>query len=164
MGFEPECWFAHSRNRIRARLCSRSLQRVGPGTLESRQMQVGHGPILFMYHWRSAAGRSKVRGTTREDPRATGVAAQPVGFRTHDDDEEGGAFDFAGQAFDARCLRSSLLDPERGRARRGICLPLLPCCWRKFIRTQFGTRHTRAVTRMTWWLGYLVCSHKWQSC
>lgn len=36
----------------------------------------------LFHHWRSAAGHSKVRGATREDPRATGVtgvAAEPVG-------------------------------------------------------------------------------------
>ena len=99
-------------------------------------------------HWRSAAGRSKLRGATREDPRATGVAAEPVGFRTHDDDgrEEP---DFAGQAFDARCLPRS----REGQGREGHTCP---CCLRKFVRSQLGTRQSRAVARMTLWLGYLI--------
>lgn len=33
----------------------------------------------LIYHWRSAAGHSKVRGETREDPRATGSRLSPSG-------------------------------------------------------------------------------------
>lgn len=86
-------------------------------------------------HWRSAARRSKVRSATREDPRATGVAAQPVGFRTHDDEP-----DFAGWVkpfVDARCLPRS----QEGH--------MCPGCLRKFVRSQ--------PARMTWWLGSLSC-------
>lgn len=79
----------------------------------------GHGPILFGHHWRSAAGRSKVRGATREDPRATGSRLSPPGsgrmttMRWRKPD-------FAGQAF---CCQMSTGSRE-GQACEGH-LPLL---------------------------------------
>lgn len=52
-------------------------------------------------------------------------------------------------------------DPERGKAGRGIC----PCCSRKFVRSQLGIQHSRAVARMTLWLGSLMShSHKAENC
>lgn len=78
--------------------------------------------VMVHLIWTSLAIRSwAFQGSRRNQgrPQSHGVAAQPVGFRTHDDDEKGGAW----LCWSSLCGQMSTRSRE-GQAREGH-LPLL---------------------------------------
>lgn len=112
--------FSCSRKRIPARLPAMFTFTAGRGPRETGEPpNAAHGPILSGHHWRSAPGRSKVRGATREDPRATGSRLSPPGSGRMTTMRRRKP-DFVGQAF---CCQMSTRSRE-GQACEGH-LPLL---------------------------------------